>query len=93
MAASKVVLRCALSSRSAWSGSPAAHASTMPLCSLIFCSAGNPEAAEQLLRAHLSNTFEAAIVSLQKQELSMTQSEVVGSLDPVGRAAVSEVAE
>ena len=57
------------------------------------CAAGNPEAAEQLLRAHLSNTFEAAIVSLQKQELSMTQSEVVGSLDPVGRAAVSEVAE
>jgi DNA-binding GntR family transcriptional regulator len=34
------------------------------------CIAGNPDAAEQLLRAHLSNTFEAAIVSLQKQEIS-----------------------
>lgn len=35
------------------------------------CAAGNPDAAEQLLRAHLSNTFEAAIVALQKQELEL----------------------
>jgi DNA-binding GntR family transcriptional regulator len=32
------------------------------------CAAGDPDRAEQLLRAHLSNTFEAAILSLQEQE-------------------------